>query len=142
MILLWERPIRVGDCIVLGTEQGTVKKINVRATEIQTFDRAEPIIPNSELISGRVKNWMHADRTGRIIIPVNVDYQADPEEVQKLLKDAALAHREVMSEPGPVVIFKDLGGIWARFRTQVLCRCRCHGRDALRTAVRYLPPVA
>ena len=109
LILLWERPIRVGDWIVLGTEQGTVKKINVRATEIQTFDRASLIIPNSELISGRVKNWMHADRTGRIIIPVNVDYRADPEEVQKLLKDAALAHREVMSEPGPMVIFKDLG---------------------------------
>jgi potassium-dependent mechanosensitive channel len=109
LILLWERPIRVGDWIVLGTEQGTVKRINVRATEIQTFDRASLIIPNSELISGRVKNWMHADRTGRIIIPVNVDYRADPEQVQALLKDAALAHREVMSEPGPVVIFKDLG---------------------------------
>ena len=109
LILLWERPIRVGDWIVVGEEQGTVKRINVRATEIQTFDRASLIIPNSEFISGRVKNWMHADRTGRIIIPVNVDYQADPQIVEKLLKDAALAHREVMSEPGPIVIFKNLG---------------------------------
>ncbi|KAF0228009.1 MAG: mechanosensitive ion channel [Beijerinckiaceae bacterium] len=109
LILLWERPIRVGDWIVIGTEQGTVKRINVRATEIQTFDRASLIIPNAEFISGRVKNWMHADRTGRIIIPVNVDYQADPAEVEKLLTDAALAHREVMSEPPPSVIFKNLG---------------------------------
>jgi potassium-dependent mechanosensitive channel len=109
LILLWERPIRVGDWIVIGNEQGTVKRINVRATEIETFDRASLIIPNAEFISGRVKNWMHADRTARIIIPVNVDYKADPEEVQKLLRDAALAHREVMSEPGPTVIFKNLG---------------------------------
>lgn len=109
LILLWERPIRVGDWIVVGDEQGTVKRINVRATEIQTFDRASLIIPNSEFISGRVKNWMHADRTGRIIIPVNVDYRADPDDVQKLLREAALAHREVMSEPAPVVIFKNLG---------------------------------
>jgi potassium efflux system protein len=109
LILLWERPIRVGDWIVIGNEQGTVKRINVRATEIETFDRASLIIPNAEFISGRVKNWMHADRTARVIIPVNVDYKADPEEVQKLLKDAALAHREVMSEPGPTVIFKNLG---------------------------------
>ena len=109
LILLWERPIRVGDWIVIGNEQGTVKRINVRATEIETFDRASLIIPNAEFISGRVKNWMHADRTGRIIIPVNVDYKADPAEVQQLLKDAALAHREVMSEPPPTVIFKNLG---------------------------------
>ena len=109
LILLWERPIRVGDWIVIGTEQGTVKRINVRATEIETFDRASLIIPNAEFISGRVKNWMHADRTARVIIPVNVDYKADPEEVQKLLKDTALAHREVMSEPAPTVIFKNLG---------------------------------
>lgn len=109
LILLWERPIRVGDWIVVGQEQGKVRRINVRATEIETFDRASLIIPNAEFISGRVKNWMHADRTARIIIPINVEYQADPAEVQQLLKDAALAHREVMSEPPPSVIFKNLG---------------------------------
>ncbi|MCA0400720.1 MAG: DUF3772 domain-containing protein [Proteobacteria bacterium] len=109
LILLWERPIRVGDWIVVDNEQGTVKRINVRATEIQTFDRASLIIPNSAFISGRVKNWMHADRTGRIIIPVSVEYQAEPDEVAQLLKDAALAHREVMSEPAPTVVFKNFG---------------------------------
>ncbi|MCZ8185151.1 MAG: DUF3772 domain-containing protein [Beijerinckiaceae bacterium] len=121
LILLWERPIRVGDWIVVGDEQGTVKRINVRATEIQTFDRASLIIPNSEFISGRVKNWMHADRTGRIIIPINVDYQSDPDEVQHLLRDAALAHREVMSEPAPVVIFKNLGESGLDFELRCFC---------------------
>jgi potassium-dependent mechanosensitive channel len=109
LILLWERPIRVGDWIVVGDEQGTVKRINVRSTEILTFDRASVIIPNSEFISGRVKNWVHADRTARIMIPVGVDYSADPVEVQKILLEAALAHIEVLSEPKPMVIFKNLG---------------------------------
>jgi potassium efflux system protein len=109
LILLWERPIRVGDYIVVGEEQGTVKRINVRSTEIETFDRASLIIPNAEFISGRVKNWMHADRIARVIIPVNVEYEADPHQVQALLLEAALAHREVMSEPKPFVMFKNLG---------------------------------
>lgn len=109
LILLWERPIRVGDQIVVGEEQGVVKRINVRATEIETFDRASLIIPNSEFILGRVKNWMHADRTARILIPVSVEYDADPDVVDKLLKEAALSHREVFSEPKPFVLFKNLG---------------------------------
>jgi small-conductance mechanosensitive channel len=121
LILLWERPIRVGDWIVVGDEQGTVKRINVRATEIQTFDRASLIVPNSEFISGRVKNWMHSDRTGRIIIPINVDYQSDPDEVEKLLREAALANREVMSEPAPIIIFKNLGESGLDFELRCFC---------------------
>lgn len=109
LILLWERPIRVGDWVVVGEEQGTVKRINVRSTEVQTFDRATLIIPNSEFISGRVKNWVHSDRTARVIIPVNVEYESDPQKVEAVLLEAANAHREVLSEPKPAVIFKNLG---------------------------------
>lgn len=109
LILLWERPIRVGDWIVVGEEQGKVRRINVRATEIETFDKASLIVPNSEFISGRVKNWMHSDRMGRIILPVGVSYGAEPERVKALLLDVALAHREVMSEPPPRVFFMKLG---------------------------------
>ncbi|CAN1528458.1 COG3264 Small-conductance mechanosensitive channel [Rhabdaerophilaceae bacterium] len=109
LILLWERPIRVGDWIVVGDEQGTVKRINVRSTEIVTFDRASLIIPNSEFISGRVKNWVHSDRTARIIIPICVDYGSDPEQVEQILLATANAQMEVMSEPKPIVIFKALG---------------------------------
>lgn len=108
LILLWERPIRVGDTIAVGTEQGIVKRINVRSTEIETGDRASLIIPNAEFISGRVKNWTHADRMGRIVIPLTVETSNDPVAVQALLREAALAHREVMSEPAPIVIFKNL----------------------------------
>ncbi len=109
LILLWERPIRVGDWVDVGAEQGIVKRINVRATEIETFDRASLIVPNAEFISGRVKNWMHNDRMGRIMIPIGVLPGADPEAVRKLLLDAALGHREVLSEPKPRVFFMKLG---------------------------------
>jgi len=105
LILLWERPIRVGDWVTIGSDQGIVRRINVRATEIATFDRASLIVPNSEFISGRVKNWVHADRVGRILIPVGVAYGADPAKVEKILTDVMLSHREVLSEPKPRVLF-------------------------------------
>ena len=70
LILLIERPIRVGDWVVTGTDQGWVKNINVRSTEIETFDRSSVIIPNSELITNRVINWTLKDPHGRVIIPV------------------------------------------------------------------------
>ena len=77
LILLWERGIRVGDWVVVGADQGFVRRINARATEIETFDRATLIVPNSTLVTGAVKNWMYADRIARIIISVNVAYESD-----------------------------------------------------------------
>lgn len=109
LILLWERPIRVGDWIVVGDEQGIVKRINVRSTQIETFDRASLIVPNAQFISGNVKNWMHNDRTARIVIPVGVGYGSDPAKVRKLLLDAATSHKDVLKEPVPRVYFMRLG---------------------------------
>jgi potassium-dependent mechanosensitive channel len=109
LILLWERPIRVGDWIVVGEEQGIVKKINVRATQIETFDRASLIVPNSEFISGRVKNWMHNDRTARIVIPIGVGYGSDPDRVKKILVDVAKDNKDVLKDPHPRVYFMRLG---------------------------------
>jgi potassium-dependent mechanosensitive channel len=109
LILLWERPIRVGDWIVVGDEQGIVKKINVRSTMIETFDRAALIVPNAEFISGRVKNWMHNDRMARVVIPIGVGYGSDPERVRKILLDVAKANKEVLKEPLPRVYFVRMG---------------------------------
>ena len=83
LILLWERAISVGDWVVVGDEQGYVKRINVRSTEIETFDRATMIVPNSNLISGVVKNWVSGDRVGRIRVAVPVNLEADPEKVAR-----------------------------------------------------------
>jgi potassium-dependent mechanosensitive channel len=109
LILLWERPIRVGDWIVVGDEQGIVKRINVRSTQIETFDRASLIVPNSEFISGRVKNWMHNDRIARVIIPIGVGYGSEPDAVKAILLDVAKNNKDVLAEPIPRVYFMRLG---------------------------------
>lgn len=109
LILLVERPIKTGDWIVVGSEEGFVRKISVRSTEIETFDRASVIIPNSDLISGTVKNWMHLDQLGRIIVPVGVDYSADPEQVRDLLLKCAADHPDILRWPAPSVFFVNFG---------------------------------
>ncbi len=106
LILLWERPIRVGDLVVVGDGEGYVRRINVRSTEIQAFDRSMLIVPNSNLISGIVRNRVRNDRVGRVIVSVPVPRASDPDQVAETMRKAALAHREVMSEPSPRVLFK------------------------------------
>jgi len=106
LILLWERPIRVGDLVVVGDAEGYVRRINVRSTEIQTGDRAMLIVPNSNLISGVVRNRVRNDRIGRVLVTVPVPRSSDPDQVAEIMRKAALAHREIMSEPAPRVLFK------------------------------------
>ncbi len=109
LILLVERPIKTGDWVVVGADQGYIKKISVRATKIETFDRATVVVPNSELISNRVMNWMHNGSMGRIIVPVGVSYDADPDRVREILLAVADANDYVTSYPAPVVYFMDFG---------------------------------
>ena len=109
LILLWERTIRVGDWVVVGTDQGFVRAINARATEIETFDRGSLIVPNSNLVSGVVKNWVHNDRVGRIIVSVNVTYESDLDEMRDLMIAAAKAQDQVLAIPAPSVLFAEFG---------------------------------
>lgn len=115
LILLWERPIKVGDWVVVGQEQGYVKRINVRATEIETFDRAAVIVPNSNLVSGVVKNWLHHDKTGRITVSVGVTYAADPDEIRELLLACAREHKAVLEAPSPIVLLRAFEPTMLRF---------------------------
>lgn len=109
LILLAERPFKQGDWIVVGEEQGIVKRINVRATELQTFDRATVLIPNSDFIAGTVKNRVHRDTLGRIDVPVGVGYDSDPEKVKEILLEVATAHPMTLSYPEPAVFFVEFG---------------------------------
>lgn len=109
LILLAERPFKAGDWVVVGSDEGTVKKIKVRSTEIQTFNRASVIIPNSKLITEPVMNWTHRSKLGRIIIPIGVSYDSDPEQVREILLSCATEHEHVMPSPNPAVIFRDFG---------------------------------
>jgi potassium-dependent mechanosensitive channel len=119
LILLIERPIKVGDWIVLGDQQGNVRRISVRATEIETFDRASLIIPNSELITGRVLNWTHRNSLGRVTLKVGVDYNADPEAVIALLQQCAHDHPQVLRAPQPRAVFDAFGASALEFSLQV-----------------------
>jgi small-conductance mechanosensitive channel len=112
LILLAERPIKAGDWIVASGAEGYVKRINVRATEIETFDNAVLIVPNSTLIGGTVKNWMHNDLTGKATIRVGVPHGTDVDKVRDLLVAIAKEHELVdcTSEPkAQLVEFTDLG---------------------------------
>lgn len=119
LILLIERPIKVGDWIVLGDQQGNVRRISVRATEIETFDRASLIIPNSELITGRVINWTHRNSMGRIILKIGVGYNSDPAQVMALLKACAETHPGVLAAPGPIATFDNFGDSALEFSLRV-----------------------
>jgi potassium efflux system protein len=109
IILLVERPVKEGDWVVVGSHEGYVRRISVRATEIETFPRASVIVPNSELLSGAVMNWTHRDRTGRLDVNVGIDYSADPEQVRDILLDCVRKLDGVLAYPAPFVIFRDFG---------------------------------
>ncbi|MFN3673596.1 MAG: mechanosensitive ion channel family protein, partial [Bosea sp. (in: a-proteobacteria)] len=102
-------PIRVGDQVVVGDAEGIVKRINVRSTEIETFDRSAVIVPNSNLVSGVVRNRVRTDRTGRVLISIAVPRTLDPTAVRSMLHDAASGHGDVLQKPPPAVLFKKIG---------------------------------
>ena len=115
LILLAERPIRVGDTINVKGEEGYVRKISVRSTEIETFERATVIVPNSDLITGMVKNWTHTNTTGRVIVTVSVAYDADPELVRDILVGCAYDNPQVLQTPPPRVFlsrFAEVGMVF------------------------------
>lgn len=112
LILLFERPIKTGDWIVVGTTEGYVKRIRMRSTQIQTFDRADVIVPNSDLISGQVTNWMLRDEGGRVRIPISVAYGSDTAKLKEILLRLAHEHPEVVTSgslPKPFVLFMQFG---------------------------------
>ncbi|MCO6413323.1 MAG: mechanosensitive ion channel family protein [Thiogranum sp.] len=127
LILLFERPIKTGDWIIVGTTEGYVKKISIRSTRIQTFDRSDVIVPNSELVASSVTNWMFQDISGRARIPVGVAYGSDTEKVKKLLLAIADSHPEVITDgflaPKPIVLFMAFGDSSLNFEL------RCHIRN-------------
>ncbi|MEL6967194.1 MAG: mechanosensitive ion channel domain-containing protein, partial [Pseudomonadota bacterium] len=109
LIMLVERPIKAGDIINVGGVEGFVRKINVRATEMETFDRQSVIIPNSVVINTAVANWMHVDHVRRVIIRVGVAYGSDVEKVRKVLLQVLEGDERIAPEPEPYVYFANFG---------------------------------
>ena len=122
IILLVERPIKTGDWVEISGVHGTVRKVNVRSTEIQTFDRSTMFVPNADLISGTVTNWTHGNSMGRIIVTVGVAYGSDVRKVEKVLLEIARSHTMLMRRPAPYVVFKDFGADSLNFEIRGVLR--------------------
>ncbi|MBG3011681.1 mechanosensitive channel MscK [Proteus faecis] len=109
LIILFERPVRIGDTVTIGTYSGTVSRIRIRATTVTDFDRKEVIIPNKAFVTERLINWTLSDTVTRIIIQVGVAYGSDLDKVKAILMKAAKDNVRVMTEPEPVVLFTEFG---------------------------------
>ena len=109
LILLFERPVKVGDVVQLGEHQGDLSRIGLRASVLRTVEGSDVIVPNSQLISEKVINWTFSDQQRRIDVSVGVAYGNEPENIIKLLTKVALAHKDILKEPPPRTLFVGFG---------------------------------
>ena len=109
LIVLFERPARVGDVITVQGVTGVVSRIRIRATTVTNWDRQEFIIPNKEFVTGNVTNWTLSNQTNRVVINVPVARGSDPEQVTKILKRIAAEHPVVLEDPAPMIVFEAFG---------------------------------
>jgi small-conductance mechanosensitive channel len=119
LILLFERPVRVGDFIELGEKWAEIKKIGLRATTVQTFDQADVIIPNADLVTNQVVNWTLSNRRVRLIIPVGVAYGSDVSLVMETLMASAKENSKITASPAPQVLFLNFGESALEFELRV-----------------------
>ena len=121
IILLVERPIKVGDWIQVGAYSGYVSKIAVRATTIDTFDQANVIIPNADFISGTVTNMTHLSKRGRVKVPVGVAYDSDPVFVKEILMDIVSLNANILKSPDRQYFYLDLAQTVLILKYEAFC---------------------
>jgi small-conductance mechanosensitive channel len=119
LVLLFERPIQIGDMVEVGTLRGEVRRIGARSSTVRTFDGAEVIVPNANLISEPVVNWTLSDRRRRLDLEVGVAYGTDPEAVLELLQGVGEAHSAVLETPKAEALFLEFGDSSLNFRLRV-----------------------
>ncbi len=122
LIILFERPFRVGDVVTIGDQTGKVTRIQIRATTVTDWDRRELIVPNKEFITGKLINWSLSDPITRVVIPVGVAYGSDTQETEKLLLKIARENLMVLSQPEPSALFLGFGDNSLNFELRVFVR--------------------
>jgi small-conductance mechanosensitive channel len=138
LILIVERPVSVGDVIEIGALSGEIKRIGIRSSSVRTALGAEVVVPNAELTLKEVINWTRSDRQRRYDIDVAVAYGADPEQVMRLLVEAAAQVPEVMRQPLPLAVFKGFGPNALEFKLQAWVdrlELGLQAQNALRVAI-------
>ena len=109
LIILFERPIRIGDVVSVGNTSGVVTRINIRATTIRDWDRRELLVPNREFITGQLLNWSLSDSILRIVVPVGIRYGSDVGLAMKIAEEVALDNDDVLDDPESFVVFESFG---------------------------------
>ncbi len=137
IIILFERPIKVGDRIEVGAIRGDVVRISMRSTEVVTNDNISIIVPNSEFISSTVTNWSHIDRNVRLNFPIGVSYKSDPEQVRKTLLQVADENPGVLKEPKSDVLIEKFGENSISFNLRVWTREYINRPGVLKSQVYY-----
>ena len=137
IIILFERPIKVGDRIEVGDISGDVVRISMRSTTIITNDNISIIVPNSDFISSKVINWSHVDRNIRLNFPVGVSYKEDPQKIKKLLLEVAHENEGVLKEPKPDVLFDNFGDNSLIFNLRVWTREYINRPGVLKSQIYY-----
>ena len=137
IIILFERPIKVGDRIEMGDVSGDVIRISMRSTTIVTNDNISIIVPNSDFISSKVINWSHTDRNIRFNIPIGVSYKEDPQIIKKLLLEVAAENKGILDKPKPDVLFKNFGDSSLDFNLRIWTREFINRPNVLKSQIYY-----
>ncbi len=137
LIILFERPIKVGDRIVVGNVEGDVVRVGGRSTEVVTNDNITIIVPNSKFITENVVNWSHNDRKVRFSIPVSVAYGSDVRLVERLLREVAEEDPEVLDQPAPGIRLMEFGDSGLRFELRAWSTSLIHRKGLLISNINF-----